>query len=219
MKRYDLHVHTDASPCSRASPEDVVDAAIAAGLDGIAVTDHDTTENVARVEALAPSDLHVVSGAEVTTATGHLLALGVREPPPIRLPPETAVDAVHERGGLAVLAHPFDRLREHYGHDELRDPDQRPLASAVDGMEVVNSRCLRESFNRRADRFAQRNDVATTAGSDAHFPMEVGRAHTAFEGSLREALSDGTTLACGRGRYLSGHAATKLHQAAARLGV
>jgi len=78
-RRYDLQVHTDASPCSSASPENVVTAATAAGLDGLVVTDHDTVANVAAVRARAPPTLEVISGVEVTTTQGHLLALGVED--------------------------------------------------------------------------------------------------------------------------------------------
>lgn len=212
--RYDLQVHTDASPCSGASPERVVRAALQAGLDGIAITDHDTVANVARVEALAPSELTVVPGVEVTTTEGHLLALGVRDPPS-RGDPLAVVDAVHDRGGFAVLSHPFDSLRQRY------DACLSALAAAVDGVEAVNSRCVREAYNERARRFAASHGLAVTGGSDAHFPMEVGRAYTTFDPSLdlREALSRGATDGRGRGRYLSGHVATKVQQAGSRLGV
>ena len=210
--RYDLQVHTDASPCSRMSPADAVAAAERAGLDGIAVTDHDTLANVERVAAAAPDELTVVPGAEVTTTQGHLLALGVREPPP-RADPLTVIEDVHEQGGVAVLSHPFDELRQRY------DAELAAIAAAVDGVETVNSRCVSESFNRRADSFAAEHGVAATGGSDAHFPMEVGRAYTVLDDPLPEALEAGTTEPRGRGRYLTGHAATKLHQAAVRLGI
>jgi predicted metal-dependent phosphoesterase TrpH len=77
---------------------------------------------------------------------------------------------------------------------------------------VVNSRCVREAFNDHARAFASHHELAMTGGSDAHFPMEVGRASTEFEGTLREAIAEGTTTPRGRGRYLSGHVATKLHR-------
>ena len=200
--RYDLQVHTDASPCSLATPEIVVEAAVAAGLDGIAITNHDTTEGVEPARAAAPEEFDVISGVEVTTSEGHLLALGVETPPP-RTDPLSVVDAVHERGGVAVLSHPFDRLREHF-----RSSPQ--LAETVDAIEAVNSRCLRDVYNERARAFGAHHDLPVTGGSDAHFPMEVGRAYTVCEGDPIEAIRKGRTEAGGRGRYLSGHVATKL---------
>ncbi|ELY61018.1 PHP domain-containing protein [Natronococcus jeotgali] len=206
-RRYDLQVHTDASPCSRAPPERVAAAAVDAGLDGIAVTDHDTLANVEAVRNAAPDDLEVISAVEVTTTQGHLLALEVAETPP-RADPMAVVDHVHRQGGVAVLSHPFDALRQSYG------TDLEALAVAVDGVEAVNSRCVCRRFNERAAAFATANDLPATGGSDAHFPMELGRAHTVVKGggTLADALRDGRVRPGGRGRYLSGHVATKLHQ-------
>ncbi len=203
--RYDLQVHTDASPCSATPPKKVAAAAADAGLDGIVVTDHDTLANVERVREHAPGRLDVVSGVEVTTTQGHLLAIDVEEAPP-QADPLTVIDAVHDHGGLAVLSHPFDTLRQFY------ERDLPAIAAAVDGVEAVNSRCVRPLFNRQARAFAAHHGLAITGGSDAHFPMEVGRAATEFDGSLRGALREGTTTPRGRGRYLSGHVATKLQQ-------
>jgi predicted metal-dependent phosphoesterase TrpH len=203
--RYDLQVHTNASPCSATPPEKVTEAAERANLDGIVVTDHDTLTNVDRVRECAPNGLDVVSGVEVTTTQGHLLAIDVTEAPP-RTDPLSVVDAIHNQGGIAVLSHPFDALRQFY------DRNLPELAAAVDGIEATNSRCVRESFNRQARAFAAHHGLAITGGSDAHFPMEIGRAATEFDGSLRTAIREGTTTPRGRGRYLSGHVATKLHQ-------
>jgi PHP family Zn ribbon phosphoesterase len=77
--RADLHIHTCLSPCGELSmsPRAVVDAARKAGLDLIAVTDHNTTENAgAVIEAAAGTGLAVLPGIEMTTAEEvHLLGL------------------------------------------------------------------------------------------------------------------------------------------------
>jgi PHP family Zn ribbon phosphoesterase len=77
--RADLHIHTCLSPCGELtmSPRAVVAAARAAGLDIIAVTDHNTTENAAAViEAAAGTALAVLPGIEMTTAEeAHILGL------------------------------------------------------------------------------------------------------------------------------------------------
>lgn len=204
MNRFDLQVHTDASPCSRATPADVVSAAVDAGLDGIAITNHDTLDGFEAVNRRSPSFLTVIPGVEVTTTAGHLLALGVRSVPP-KGDPIAVIDAIHRQGGVAVLSHPFDRLREHYA-DQLE-----AIASAVDGVETTNSRCICQRYNDRARSFASAHNLAETGGSDAHFPMEVGRAYTVCEGSVLDAIRNGTTRSAGRGGYVSGHVATKLN--------
>jgi hypothetical protein len=76
IRRYDLQVHTDASPCSAASPATIAHAASEAGLDGIAITNHDTTEGVREVR-------HAVSGLDAGATSG----IDVIADHP-RLPPE-----------------------------------------------------------------------------------------------------------------------------------
>lgn len=212
MRRYDLQVHTDASPCSRATPREVVEAALGAGVDGIAITNHDTLSGYGAVADLAPAELTVIPGVEVTTSQGHLLALDVREVPP-REDPLTVIENVHEQGGLAILSHPFDRLRERYT-DDLDE-----IATRVDGVEGLNSRCIFPRYNHRAREFARLHGLAITGGSDAHFPMEVGRARTVCDRPVLEAIRANETDVEGRGGYLSGHAATKLSDLLALVGV
>jgi PHP family Zn ribbon phosphoesterase len=67
--RADLHVHTALSPCGddEMSPPAIVDAALAAGLDVIAVCDHNAAGNTGAVGEAAGSRLTVISGIEVTT--------------------------------------------------------------------------------------------------------------------------------------------------------
>jgi len=212
MKKYDLQVHTDESPCSRASPEDVVEAALEAELDGIAITNHDTLEGFDAVNTLAPADLTVIPGVEVTTTQGHLLALNVNKAPP-QDDPLTVIDAIHDQDGLAILSHPFDKLREYYT-DNLDE-----IASVIDGVEVLNSRCLVPQYNQNARSFAEKHSLTITGGSDAHFPMEVGRAYTMSEEPIFDAIREGTTETGGRGGYFSGHVATKLNDALAYLNL
>lgn len=76
----DLHVHTpgssDADPADFGSPEEIVNAAIEAGLAAIAVTDHNTAEWCDRIgEAARATPLIVLPGVEISTAEGHLLAV------------------------------------------------------------------------------------------------------------------------------------------------
>ncbi len=77
--RADLHIHTCLSPCGELamSPRAVVEAALGAGLDIIAVTDHNTMENAGAVLAAARgSGLAVLPGIELTTAEeAHILGL------------------------------------------------------------------------------------------------------------------------------------------------
>jgi 3',5'-nucleoside bisphosphate phosphatase len=73
----DLHVHTCLSPCSSLdmSPREVVNAALAKGLDLIGICDHNSAENVLAVKKAGERNgLMVVGGMEVASSEeAHLL--------------------------------------------------------------------------------------------------------------------------------------------------
>ncbi|MCK4302949.1 MAG: PHP domain-containing protein [Candidatus Eisenbacteria sp.] len=75
----DLHVHTCLSPCATLdmTPVKIVRKALETKLAMIAVTDHNSAENVAAVmRAARDTDLRVLPGMEVTTSEeAHILAL------------------------------------------------------------------------------------------------------------------------------------------------
>ena len=71
--RADLHIHTALSPCAseEMTPPAIVAAALEAGLDMIAVSDHNSTGNVAAVQRAAEEaggTLTVIAGMEITSA-------------------------------------------------------------------------------------------------------------------------------------------------------
>jgi 3',5'-nucleoside bisphosphate phosphatase len=75
----DLHVHTCLSPCGTLdmTPRKIVAQARLAKLDLIAITDHNSAENVgAVIAAAAGAPLKVIPGLEITTAEeAHVLGL------------------------------------------------------------------------------------------------------------------------------------------------
>ena len=92
--RADLHVHTALSPCGddEMSPPAIVEAALEAGLDMIAVCDHNAAGNVRAVAAAAGGRLGVLAGMEITTAEEvHVVGLF-----PTVAAAVNAADEVHE---------------------------------------------------------------------------------------------------------------------------
>jgi predicted ATPase len=78
----DLHTHTPASrdvnvdTYGASTPEEIVEAALMAGLDAIAITDHNTTTWCDDVAAAAKGKpLIILPGVEISTTEGHLLAI------------------------------------------------------------------------------------------------------------------------------------------------
>ena len=192
--RVDLHLHTAASPDGRSSLEGIAKAAKAAGLDAIAVTDHDLCTPV----PAALEGVLLIPGCEVSTAAGHITGLFLERPLPLealgRLPaPEAAVEAIREAGGLAVLAHPYQRPGA--------APEQ--FTFPLDAVEAVNARaCFKvPEANEKAAALAQKRGLPAVGGSDAHDAAEAGNAYTELEAealavsALREALAAGRSRA------------------------
>lgn len=120
--RGDLHTHTGHSDgaCAPAGGGERVpcpvhrtlDAAKAAGLDFVAVTDHNTVSQANSLRELAPSypGLLAIVGREVTTFQGHFNAIGPSGPLPFQVHGRTTMaevlGAARAAGALTVVNHP-----------------------------------------------------------------------------------------------------------------
>ena len=200
--RIDLHVHSFFSADGVSRPEDLIAAARAAGLNGFAITDHNTCDAVdymishglMRADGQPVDGMLVIPGIEVTTAAGHLLCLGCVLPSSLKgMPSAEVCRLAQEAGGLAVAPHPYDLFRAGIRESVL---DTLPL----DGLEVFNAATTLKRHNRKAYDYAQKRGLPMTAGSDAHHAGAVGVACTIVETddfSVRgvlEALRRGTEL-------------------------
>ncbi|MFC4449212.1 PHP domain-containing protein [Halorussus aquaticus] len=166
----DPHVHSEGSYDGHEPVELLLAQASDIGLDGIVVTDHDTIRESLRAAELAPEyGLVGVPGVEVSTAAGHLLAIGVEERPEPHRPLDETVAEIRDSGGVAVVPHPFQRTRHGVRKGRITD---------CDAIEVYNSWIFTGYRNRRARQFAARNDYPGVAASDAHSAKYLGRAYT-----------------------------------------
>lgn len=166
----DPHVHSEDSYDGHEPIELLLEQAVDIGLDGIVVTDHDEIGESLRAADIAPEyGLIGIPGVEVSTAAGHLLAIGVEERPDPRQPLPETVCEIRELGGVAVVPHPFQRTR--HGVRKRRITD-------CDAIEVFNSWTFTGYQNQRAMRFAENNGYPGVAASDAHSAVYLGRAYT-----------------------------------------
>ncbi|HVK25536.1 MAG TPA: PHP domain-containing protein [Actinokineospora sp.] len=109
--RIDLHCHSTASDGTD-SPAELVLTARRAGLDVVAITDHDTTGGWAEAAAALPPGLRLVRGAELTTVsedgrgghcTVHLLAY-LFDPESEAVATEYANTRAERRNRLRIMA-------------------------------------------------------------------------------------------------------------------
>jgi predicted metal-dependent phosphoesterase TrpH len=171
MLTCDLHVHTNHSKDGESSIEEIMRAAEAAGLDAIAITDHDSVEG-AKMALLCETSVLVIPGIEVTTKQGHLLVLGVTEIIPAGLDVVETVALAHRMGALLILPHPYHVWR----HGVARR--QKAGMIVVDAVESFNSRYIVGSANRKAARIALKLGKPCVGGSDAHNARFVGFGRT-----------------------------------------
>jgi predicted metal-dependent phosphoesterase TrpH len=209
----DLHCHTSASFDSLADPVAVARAAAARGLTHLAITDHGTLDGALRARDGAPPGLTVLVGQEVRTTEGDLIAVFVERPIPAGLPPDEAIAAVREQGGLVGLPHPFDRFRGSLlaSRPDGREPaDERAkaLCARVDWVETWNARAFGRTANERAAELALATGLPGVAASDAHSTLEVGVTYTVLDGDpstpsgLLAALAQSARIVPGRPSYL-----------------
>jgi hypothetical protein len=103
----DLHAHTVHSD-GRLTVGELAALAVGAGLDALAVTDHNTVSHHAELaEAGKRYGIALIPGQEVTTEAGHANAFGDIGWVDFRRPAATWLSTVDERGGLLSINHPL----------------------------------------------------------------------------------------------------------------
>jgi AAA domain, putative AbiEii toxin, Type IV TA system len=138
--RCDLHIHTPNShdfSGAGVTPVDIIQAAAAAGLHTIAVTDHNTVAFVDELEAaadLATPRLVVFAGTEITSNEGaHLLVL---------FPPGSSADTV--KGYLGACGIPGDKWGKDDAHASVT------YAECIVKAEALGAVCIAAHADRPA---------------------------------------------------------------------
>lgn len=202
--RADLHVHPVGNGSSVRSPTALLSALVAAGLDPVALTDHDRIDAAAELAARgADAGLVILVGEEITSREGHVLGLGLGTlVAPGRSLGDT-VAAIHAQGGLAIVAHPLLAIPSSASAGTLKALAQGPPERRPDAVEGFNPGVAwMPGYRRRVERLAAAAGYAVVGGSDAHRPAGVGRGLTRYRGrtfaDLGAAIAAGETTAEGR---------------------
>ncbi|HEX8371270.1 MAG TPA: PHP domain-containing protein [Chthoniobacterales bacterium] len=177
--KIDLHSHSHYSGDGVSSLEDMIVSAKRKGLQGFAITDHNTCDAVKylldkglmREDGLPVDNFLIIPGVEVTTAEGHLLCIGAVLPYLKGKAAQDVCDLIHEAGGLAIPPHPFDLFRAGIRSTVL---DVLP----IDALEVFNAASTLKRYNQNAFDYAQARKLPMTAASDAHHEAALGTAYT-----------------------------------------
>ncbi len=217
MQLADVHVHTRRSD-GWFDKEHLAEAALAAGLDALVITDHDDVGAGFEIRDYVEQrslPLSIYPGSEITARhvghDVHILALGIEDDIAPWQDPAWTIEQVVALGGVPVLAHPYK-----IGTGYLRAFADLELAAPV-SIEVYNASIADiDRFDPRARRRGtNRNDAAAVfhqthheqllgavGGTDAHF-RSVGRGMTAYRGDLLEAIRSRQTAVVSDSRFES----------------
>lgn len=170
----DLHCHSsERSLDSGVRAEALVAQAVARGLDGVCLTEHNAIWPEADVRALGDAyGVSVIRGMEVNTQVGHVLVFGLDRYRPALSDIHLLRQAVVSEGGAMVWAHP---MRQGVGSP----PSWKDVPDLFEAIEVVNG-----DHSDQVDGYwatlAEELGVGRTAGSDVHSVPAVGRVATGF---------------------------------------
>ena len=180
---FDFHVHTRRySPCSGINPYDVIPAAIAAGLDGLVLTEHHAQWNERDLgdlkEAAKAPEFVLLAGTELSSSRGDMLVFGLTPSQVAGFTPYGDPDAMLAEalalGAVCIAAHPTRRMA--------------PFGAGIRTMPFhaleVRSSNLNPAEETAARKLAAEMGLPGTASSDAHSVKIIGRHATAFDAQI-----------------------------------
>jgi hypothetical protein len=161
------------------SPETILKVAKKRGLDGIAVTDHNTIKGGVLTNKInSDNDFVVVIGTEIRTEYGDIIGLFIQNEI-ISKDFKNVVYDIKKQGGLVVLAHPCRKF--------LTYPNN--VLDNIDLIEAFNARS-HQIHNLNALNLAKINKKPMTAGSDSHIPIEIGSGRLLMDEFNKQRLLD-----------------------------
>lgn len=183
-----FHVHTRRSD-GTGTVDEVAAAAARAGLKFVVFADHGDATRTPDAPSYR-SGVLCIDAVEISTNSGHLVALGLsRTPYPLAGEPRDVIEDVHRIGGFSVAAHPgssrdelrwiewtapFGGLEWLNGDSEWRDERPQDLARALIAYPFRRPEALAlvldrpDDILRRWDALTIRRRVIGLAASDAH---------------------------------------------------
>ena len=202
--KYDLHIHSKYSSDGVLDPEKIVKIATKKGLNGIAITDHNTIKGGLEAKKYETEDFKVIAGSEISTESGEIIGLFLEEEIKSK-DIQDVISEIKDQNGIIIIPHPFDELRHSAFHPTEED------AIFIDCIEGFNSRCVYQKYNEKAVEFATKHRLAITAGSDAHFSNEIGNGGITSETEdVREAIMKNDVKIFGKRSSLVNHVGTKM---------
>lgn len=165
---------------STTTPEALLAACNANGVDCVFVTDHNNIRGYQKTaeywkDHAKYRHIGVLPGVEVSTRDGHIIALGVKNNIRTDMSAEETVEEIKSLSGVPFAVHPFalgNGLRE-----------KARICSLI---EVHNATNVDLYSNLASKNFSEKHEIPQAAGSDAHIPELVGRCLNQVEADKNE---------------------------------
>ena len=184
--RAELHCHNtysndhlgDLEPpfdCDVSIPAQL-EQSLKADLDVLFVTNHNTLDGYKQMLEYKDnhekfSNLKIYPAEEITTdKEAHVLVYGISEEIKSNQTLDEILDAAKSQGAVTIAPHPFSLI------DALREDSLK-----CDLFEVFNSSNIDIFSNKKAEIFAQENNLDVIAGSDSHVISTIGRCTNLIE--------------------------------------
>lgn len=206
--KVDFHIHTPASSCYsdnvisdsgvKTYPQDIIGKSVAAGLDAIAITDHNSIKGLELIMEVAHnSRLCIFPGIEISAKGGHVIGLWELATPLLHLQDllhalgfngdsegqgycqtefgmDTVFRYINDAGGMAIAAHIDRRPKGFVASEELPLQEKQRIygSSFLQALEITILED-KPGWNKGKENFQP--GMACIQGSDAHALDEIGR--------------------------------------------
>lgn len=169
----DLHVHVD----ERVKYHRIPSVLRSRNLDGVGIVTHNDlnfARKVVRMLKRYDSEKIYLTGVEIDTINGHLLAYGIDEEIQPDLTAEETIELIQEQNGLSIIPHPF------LSHNSIGFKAKNLNA---DAMEFYNgfAKIFLHFPNIMAKVAFKDRNFGRVGGSDAHSAYAIGSCYSKIE--------------------------------------
>ena len=171
MLNLDLHIHSQYSDDGQGSPKFIIKSLQKKGINGMAITDHNTIEGSLKALKEAPKNFIVISGIEISSKDGHIIGLNVKNEISRNLAIEETVDKIIDSGGVAIVPHLYRNM------SGIKLEKLKKIYKKIPAIEVYNS-CSLPKTNMKTALVANKLNLGGTGGSDSHDLMYAGYGYT-----------------------------------------
>ena len=152
--KFDLHLHSQFSGDSLIDINKISKFAKKKGLNGLAITDHDSLEGYQILKKSSP-DLLIIPGMEIKTDIGEIIGLFISEEIDIKGNSYLdIIDDIKEKNGIVVVPHPFDKFRK--SRLQINTLSEEIIKKTIQGMEIINSRIILKRHVNKAINYQKR---------------------------------------------------------------